>query len=103
MMTISEAQKKLSELITSRVSKMMMYKDFQGLSPLRAIGESVLDRYAAKLMQEANLAQATSEIMDELLENLVNTLALAGILGVDLEHQLNEMITVLESVSSEAA
>ena len=40
---------------------------------------------------------------DEILENIVSSLALAGMIGINLEEELSSLLNLLEAVSGEAS
>jgi hypothetical protein len=99
MMDISETQARFSALIESRANSRsvmpVIRPNFN--TPLRALGENLLNKFAYQL------AEQRESIMDDLLENIVTSLALAGMIGIDLETELANLLNLLESVSAEAA
>lgn len=105
MLDLSDIQERFSSLIESRAnSRSIMPSTMMGHgSPMRMLGESLLNRFAFQLADQAVLAQQKENFVDEILENLVSSLALAGILGINLEHELSNLLNLLESVSAEAS
>ncbi len=105
MMDISETQERFSALIESRANSRsvipVISPNFN--TPLRALGENLLNKFAYQLTDQATLAEQRESIMDDLLENIVTSLALAGMIGIDLETELTNLLNLLESVSAEAA
>ena len=102
MMDISELQAKFSTLIESRTNTRIVMPTMDQ-SPLRSMGETLLNKFAYQLTSQAILAEQRDEIVDEIIENMVSSLVLAGMIGVDLEAELTNLISLLESVSAEAS
>ena len=104
MLDINTAVAKFSSLIQSRSSIRSVHgSNSMGSSPLRMIGEMMLNRFASQLNSQSLLAEQKEDIRDEILESVVSSFALAGFLGIDLNRELNELIILLESVSAEAS
>ena len=102
MTNISDAQRRLADLIRSRISVRQVYTPAHG-SSARALGEKMLNNFANEI-QLGTLALSQNERTDEnLLEDLINTLALAALLDIDLESKLNEILTIMDNVSAEAS
>jgi hypothetical protein len=72
-------------------------------SPLRNLGESLLNKFAYQLSNQAFLAEQRDQMADEILENIVSSLALAGMMGLNLEQELSSLLNLLEAVSAEAS
>jgi NTP pyrophosphatase (non-canonical NTP hydrolase) len=49
------------------------------------------------------LAEQKEDIKEELLETVMSSLALAGLLGIDLQRELMDAIALLEQVTAEGA
>ena len=103
MLSINEATKKLKELIEARVTSMQLKPPIKGHNPQRIIGEMMLDKFAIQLLDASKIIELQDGFEEELIENLLTVLALAGLTGIDLETQLNNLLTLLESVNSEAS
>jgi len=105
MLDISDAQARFSALIESRSNarNAMPTMNIAINSPLRSLGESLLNKFAYQLSSQATLAEQKEEVADELLENMVSSLALAGMMGINLEEELNSLLNLLEAVSAEAS
>jgi hypothetical protein len=104
MLDINTAVAKFSSLIQSRSSiRSVAGNDSLGSSPLRMLGEMMLNRFATQITSQSLLAEQKEDIRDEILESVVSSFALAGILGIDLNRELNELIRLLESLSAEAS
>ena len=105
MLDISDTQARFSALIESRANSrnVMTLNRINFNSPLRALGESLLNKFAYQLSDQATMAEQNDSIMDDILENLVTSLALAGMMGIDLESELSNLLNLLESVSAEAS
>ena len=104
-MDISDTQARFSALIESRANSRNVIPSMMGNfnSPLRALGESLLNKFAYQLTDQAVIAEQKDSIMDDILENIVTSLALAGMMGIDLENELANLLNLLESVSAEAS
>ena len=108
-MDITDLQSKLITLIESRSNSrtVLAYNNTSTNSvlnsPLRSIGEGLLNRFAFQLSDQAMIAEQRENIQDELVESIVSSLVIAGMIGVDLEKELSTLITLLESVSYEAS
>lgn len=103
MVTINDAQQKLMELINSRNSMKRVQTVTIPKIPSRIIGERMLDAFANQIMQDCEGLESDPSIEDELIESLLSTLALAGIVGVDLEKKLNEVLGLMEIVTADSA
>ena len=105
MLGITEIQERFSTLIESRANSRNATPTFNlhQSSPLRALGENLLNRFAYQLADQAAVAQQRDSIADDLLENMVSSLALAGMMGIDLEKELSTLLNLLEAVSAEAS
>lgn len=102
MMDISELQAKFSYLIESRTNNRCVEPNMDQ-SPLRSVGENLLNRFAYQLTNQAVLAEQREALTDEIVENMVSSLVLAGMIGIDLEAELTNLLGLLESVSAEAS
>ncbi|TFF84631.1 hypothetical protein EU523_01475 [Candidatus Heimdallarchaeota archaeon] len=102
MITIQETQNKLVDLINSRLSvRQISTPGVQ--APMRMIGEKMLNMFAGQMVADSLLAEQKEDIKDELLENVMSSLALAGLLDIDLEKELMDAIALLEQVTAEGA
>ncbi|NHJ47138.1 MAG: hypothetical protein FK733_05050 [Asgard group archaeon] len=102
MITIQETQSKLVDLINSRLSiRQLTAPGVQG--PLRMLGEKMLNMFAGQMITDSMLADQKEDIKDELLESVMSSLALAGLLGIDLQAELLDAIALLEQVTAEGA
>jgi len=102
MITIQETQEKLLDLINSRLSiRQLVSPGVQG--PLRMLGEKMLNMFAGQMINDSMLAEQKEDIKEELLETVMSSLALAGLLGIDLQKELLDAIALLEQVTAEAA
>ncbi|MEA2070462.1 MAG: hypothetical protein U9O98_04150 [Asgard group archaeon] len=102
MITIQETQEKLVDLINSRLSSRQLATP--GVqAPLRMLGERMLNVFAGQMINDSMMAEQKEDIKDELLENVMSSLALAGLLGIDLERELMDAIALLEQVTAEGA
>lgn len=102
MMDLSELQAKFSNLIESRANTRSVVPNTHE-SPLRNMGESLLNKFAYQITNQAVLAEQRDALTDEIVENMVSSLVLAGMMGIDLESELTNLIGLLESVSAEAS
>ncbi|MCY3411477.1 MAG: hypothetical protein INQ03_07595 [Candidatus Heimdallarchaeota archaeon] len=102
MMDISELQAKFSYLIESRTNTRAILPSLDQ-SPLRSVGESLLNKFAYQITNQAVVAEQRENLTDEIVENMVSSLVLAGMIGIDLESELTNLIALLESVSAEAS
>lgn len=106
MIDVNTAVDKFSTLIQSRASvrnSAFVSYNRNGISPMRLLGEMMLNRFATQLSSQSVIAEQKENIQDEILENVVSSFALAGMLGIDLGKELQELISLLESVSAEAS
>ena len=103
MLSINEATKRLSILINSRISAMRLQVHRPIQEAPQAIGEMLLDRFALQLIEATSVFQQEQASSEELLENLLAILAIAGLMGIDLEQQLDKVLNTMESVSGEAS
>lgn len=101
MMDISEIQNKFSQLIESRTNTRAVIP--QGGSAVRTMGESLLNRFAFQLTSQAALVEQKDAVVDEIVENMVSSLVMANMMGIDLEQELTNLINLLETVSAEAS
>ncbi|MHA1463338.1 MAG: hypothetical protein ACTSPM_09965 [Candidatus Heimdallarchaeota archaeon] len=102
MTTIQETQNKLVDLINSRLSiRQIATPGVQG--PMRMLGERMLNMFAGQMISDSMMAEQKEDIKDELLENVMSSLALAGLLGIDLQRELLDAISLLEQVTAEGA
>lgn len=105
MLDIAEVQERFSVLIESRANARTVMPSFllSNNSPLRSLGESLLNRFAYQLADQAVFAQHKENIVDDLLENIISSLAIAGMMGINLEAEISNLLNLLESVSAEAS
>lgn len=105
MLDISDAQARFSALIESRSNfrSALPTMNISLNSPLRNLGESLLDKFAYQLSNQASLGEQKDQMADEILENIVSSLALAGMMGINLERELSSLLNLLEAVSAEAS
>jgi len=103
MVSISEAQRKLLELINSRNSVKQLDVMNIPKTPSRIMGEKMLNAFASQIMDDCEGLECDPTIEDELIESLLSTLALAGIVGVDLEKKLLEILGLMEIVTADSA
>ncbi len=105
MLDIAELQERFSVLIESRSNSRSIGLSGNPInsSPLRALGENLLNRFAYQLSDQAVIAAQKNDIVDDLLENVVSSLAIAGMMGINLEGEISNLLNLLESVSAEAS
>ena len=105
MLDIRELQERFSVLIESRTNSRSIggSGNLIATSPLRALGENLLNRFAYQLSDQAVVAAQKDNIVDDLLENVVSSLAIAGMMGINLEAEISNLLNLLESVSAEAS
>lgn len=105
MLDIRELQERFSVLIESRTNSRSIAgsSNLIASSPLRALGENLLNRFAYQLSDQAVIASQKDNIVDDLLENVVSSLAIAGMMGINLEAEISNLLNLLESVSAEAS
>ncbi|OLS25703.1 MAG: hypothetical protein HeimC2_17550 [Candidatus Heimdallarchaeota archaeon LC_2] len=105
MLDIRELQERFSVLIESRTNSRSIggSSNLISSSPLRALGENLLNRFAYQLSDQAVIAAQKDNIVDNLLENVVSSLAIAGMMGINLEAEISNLLNLLESVSAEAS
>lgn len=105
MLDIAELQERFSVLIESRSNSRSigLSGNVINSSPLRALGENLLNRFAYQLSDQAVIAAQKGDIVDDLLENVVSSLAIAGMMGINLEGEISNLLNLLESVSAEAS
>ncbi len=104
MMGINSTVKKISTLIESRQNaRHTIGFGPTTSSPLRMIGEAMLNKFAGNISSAALLAEQNEHIQEEILENIISSFALAGMLGMDLEKDLENLLDLLEAVSAEAS
>jgi len=102
MITIRETQDKLLDLINSRLSIRQL--STHGVeNPMRMLGEKMLNMFAGQMISDSMLAEQKEDIKEELLETVMSSLALAGLLGIDLQRELMDAIALLEQVTAEGA
>ncbi|MHA1302640.1 MAG: hypothetical protein ACTSQE_03985 [Candidatus Heimdallarchaeaceae archaeon] len=103
MTTIAQAQERLMELINSRNSiKQMDTLNIPKL-PSRIIGERMLNAFAAQIQSDCEGLESDPHLEEELVESLLSTLALAGIVGINLERKLEEVLALMEIVTADSA
>jgi len=103
MVTINEAQRKLLELINSRNSVKQIDVLSIPKTPSRILGERMLNVFANQIMDDCVGLECDPAIEDELVESLLSTLALAGIVGIDLEGKIDEILGLMEIVTADSA
>ncbi len=103
MTTISQAQDKLMELINSRNSIKQIETIRIPKMPSRIVGERMLDAFANQIQQDIEGLESDPHLEDELVESLLSTLALAGLIGVDLEKKMEEVLAMMEIVTADSA
>ena len=103
MVTIHEAQNKLLDLIKSRQSVKQISSTYIPKTPSRILGEQMLNAFAAQIIDDSLGLEYDPTIEEELLESLLSTLALAGLIGVDLEEKLDEILTLMEIATADSA
>lgn len=104
MMGINSTVEKISSLIEARQNaRHTLGFASAGTSPLRMIGEAMLNKFAGNISSAALLAEQNENIQEEILETIISSFALAGMLGLDLEKDLENLLDLLESVSAEAS
>ena len=91
-LSISEIQERVSDLILKLVNNAEYGEN--------VVKAEFVNRFSTDLMRQAYRAYQSESIEEELVESLINLLALAGMLGVDLERKIYETILFLETVSS---
>ncbi len=102
MITIQETQDKLLDLINSRLSVRQL--GTPGVqNPMRMLGERMLNMFAGQMISDSMMAEQKEDIKEELLETVMSSLALAGLLGIDLQRELMDAIALLEQVTAEGA
>lgn len=102
MISIQETQNKLLDLINSRLS-IRQLSNPGVVGPLRSLGEKMLNMFAGQMISDSMLAEQKEDIKEELLETVMSSLALAGLLGIDLQRELMDAIALLEQVTAEGA
>jgi len=70
---------------------------------MRMLGEKMLNMFAGQMIADSMMAEQKEDIKDELLETVMSSLALAGLLGIDLQEELIDAIALLEQVTAEGA
>jgi len=103
MTTIAQAQEKLLELIHSRNSIKQTDTVRIPKLPSRIIGERMLDAFANQIQNDVEGLESDPYIEDELVESLLSTLALAGLVGIDLESKLEEILSLMEIVTADSS
>ncbi|MFQ6123424.1 MAG: hypothetical protein ACE5R6_02300 [Candidatus Heimdallarchaeota archaeon] len=91
-LTLSEIQARVSDLIYKLANSSDACEDM--------IKAEFVNNFSTNLSRQAYMACQRERIEEELVESLINLLALAGMLGVDLERRLYETILLLETVST---
>ncbi len=91
-LTLSEIQARVSDLIYKLTNNSDDNEDM--------IKAEFVNKFSTNLSRQAYMAFQRERIEEELVESLINLLALAGMLGVDLEQRLYETILLLETVST---
>jgi len=103
MVTIQEAQNKLLDLIRSRQSVKQLNITKIPKSPNKLLGEHMLNAFATQIINDSVGLEYDPTIEEELVESLLSTLALAGLIGVDLETKLEEILTLMEIATADSA
>lgn len=103
MISINEAQFKLLELIYSRQSIKQVESLKIPKTSSRLLGEHLLNTFASQIIDDSIGLESDPTIEDELIESLLSTLALAGLLGIDLEQKLEEIFSLMEVVTADSA
>jgi hypothetical protein len=67
------------------------------------MGEKMLNAFASQILDDCEGLECDPTIEDELVESLLSTLALAGIVGIDLEKKLLEILGLMEIVTAECS
>jgi len=91
-LSISEIQERVSDLILKLVNNAEYSEN--------VVKAEFVNQFSTDLMRQAYRAYQSESIEEELVESLINLLALAGMLGVDLERKIYETLLFLETVSS---
>ncbi|MHA1203634.1 MAG: hypothetical protein ACTSSL_01665 [Candidatus Heimdallarchaeaceae archaeon] len=94
---------KLLELIHSRNSIKQTDTVRIPKLPSRIIGERMLDAFANQIQNDVEGLESDPYIEDELVESLLSTLALAGLVGIDLESKLEEILSLMEIVTADSS
>ena len=103
MVTINDAQRKLLELLNSRNSVKQVQVGRVPKTPSRILGERMLDAFAGQIATDCEGLESDPSLEDELVESLLSTLALAGIVGINLEKKLDEILGLMEIVTADSA
>lgn len=103
MVTINEAQLKLLELIYSRQSVKQIESLKIPKTSSRILGEQLLNTFASQIIDDSIGLESDPSIEEELIESLLSTLALAGLIGVNLEQKLDEIFSLMEVVTADSA
>ncbi len=91
-LSISEVQDRVSDLILKLVNR----AEYDGGMRQAEIAH----QFSTNLIKQAYMARQRDGIEEELVESIINLLALAGMLGVDLEQKIYETILLLEMANS---
>ena len=92
ILSISEIQERVSDLVLKLANRSQYVED--------EIESEFVHQFSTNLIKQAYVAQQREGIEEELVESLINLLALAGMLGVDLERKIYEALILLETVNS---
>jgi len=92
VLSISEIQERVSDLVLKLANRSQYVED--------ATESDYINQFSTNLIKQAYVARQREGIEDELVESLINLLALAGMLGVDLEQKIYETLILLETVNS---
>lgn len=91
-LSISEIQERVSDLVLKLVHRSGYGDD--------VIESEFVNQFSTNLIRQAYMARQREGVEEELVEALLNLLALAGMLGVNLERKIYETILLLETVNS---
>ena len=92
ILSISEIQERVADLVLKLANRSQYVED--------SIESEFVNQFSTNLIKQAYVARQREGIEDELVESLINLLALAGMLGVDLERKIYETLILLETVNS---
>ena len=91
-LSLSEIQERVWDLILKLVNVSDYGEDL--------VKDEFVYKFSTNLSRQAYLLSQKEGLEEELTEALINLLALAGMLGVNLERKIYETIRLLESLSS---
>ena len=92
VLSISEIQERVSDLVLQLVNRSEYNENL--------IESEIASVFSTNLIRQAFVARQREGIEDELVQSLINLLALAGLLGVNLERKVYETIMLLETINS---